>query len=243
MRTLLAAALLWCANPPAAQWVLDDASRIVEVEERAVHVVTAGFEQRETGQPAVILQGHADTIVGNWSPILRALADFAPVVAYDRPGLGRSEAADEPSTPARMAAHLRALLAELDIAPPYVLVGHRWGGILIHYFAAAHPEETAGLVFIAPTGAAASLDDLAADYAAIGVEPPELDGPVSDDSELLVVLDFLGNSARNVPPLPDVPMAFLLAGNPVVARGVSSHPISKRSSTSNWSRGWRVPGR
>jgi len=220
---LLAGAMLWTSNPPAAQWLLGGASQIVEVEGRGVHVLTAGFEQREPGQPAVILQSHADTPVGNWSPIFRSLADIAPLVAYDRPGLGQSEAAPEPSTPERMASHLRTLLAELDVAPPYVLVGHRWGGILNQYFAAAYPDDTAGLVFIAPPGTG-SLDDLAADYAAVGAAPPELDGPVRDDSELIVVLDFLGDSKRELPSLPDVPMAFLLAGNPVVTRGQGFPP-------------------
>jgi catechol 2,3-dioxygenase-like lactoylglutathione lyase family enzyme len=48
-----------------AQWLLGGASRIVEVEGRGVHVATAGLEQREARQPAVILQSHADTTVGN----------------------------------------------------------------------------------------------------------------------------------------------------------------------------------
>ena len=51
--------------------------------------------------------------------------EFVPVVAYDRAGMGRSEADGERPTPQHIAENLRALLDGLGAAPPYVLVGYR----------------------------------------------------------------------------------------------------------------------
>jgi pimeloyl-ACP methyl ester carboxylesterase len=49
-----------------------------------------------------------------------------------------------------MVADLRALLHSAGIPPPYVLVAHSFGGLIIRAFARAHPDEVAGLVFVDP---------------------------------------------------------------------------------------------
>ena len=64
-------------------------------------------------------------------PVFAELATLAPVVAYDRAGNGQSPADGQPATPAHIAARLHALLGAAGIPPPYVLVGHSWGGPLI----------------------------------------------------------------------------------------------------------------
>ena len=45
---------------------------------------------------------------------------------------------------------LRRLLTSARIAPPYVLVGHSFGGLIIRAFARAFPADVAGLVFVDP---------------------------------------------------------------------------------------------
>ena len=45
---------------------------------------------------------------------------------------------------------LRRLLTHAGIAPPYVLVGHSFGGLVIRAFARAFPADIAGLVFVDP---------------------------------------------------------------------------------------------
>ena len=73
------------------------------------------------------------------------------MVAYDRAGIGGSEADGHAPTPTHVARKLHALLTSLGVDPPYVLVGHSWGGLLIRMFAAIYPEEVAGLVYVDPT--------------------------------------------------------------------------------------------
>ena len=47
-------------------------------------------------------------------------------------------------------ANFTALLAAARIAPPYVLVGHSFGGLTARLFASRHPAEVAGLVLLDP---------------------------------------------------------------------------------------------
>ena len=49
-----------------------------------------------------------------------------------------------------IAAELHALLTAAEVPPPYVLVGHSFGGLTIRAYAASHPEDVAGLVFVDP---------------------------------------------------------------------------------------------
>jgi len=69
----------------------------------------------------------------------------------DRAGIGGSEADGHAPTPTHVARKLHALLTSLGVDPPYVLVGHSSGGLLIRMFAAIYPEEVAGLVYVDPT--------------------------------------------------------------------------------------------
>jgi len=70
------------------------------------------------------------------------------VITYDRPGIGDSTPNAELPTMANIDKDLQALLQALDAPPPYVLIGHSWGGHIIRYFADRHPGEVAGLVFL-----------------------------------------------------------------------------------------------
>ena len=47
---------------------------------------------------------------------------------------------------------LERLLDRGRIEPPYVLVGHSYGGLLARLFAHAHPDETGGVVLVDAEG-------------------------------------------------------------------------------------------
>jgi pimeloyl-ACP methyl ester carboxylesterase len=143
----LAAAAMILPQGLAAQ---QSVPRMVDVEGRQVRVMTGGLEHLERGQHVVVLESGAGTPVENWRAIFADIAAFAPVIAYDRSGIGRSPWDGEPPTPQRRVQQLRALLAALELPPPYVLVGHSWGGPLIRMFVGHHPGEVAGLVYLDP---------------------------------------------------------------------------------------------
>jgi pimeloyl-ACP methyl ester carboxylesterase len=50
-----------------------------------------------------------------------------------------------------MVSDLRRLLARAGVAPPYLLVGHSFGGLDMRLFAGEHPGEVAGLVLLDAT--------------------------------------------------------------------------------------------
>ena len=88
-----------------------------------------------------------------WGWIQPAIAEFATVVSYDRPGLGWSDPRrDDASQDPRDTAHrLHAALQKLGLPGPYIVVGHSYGGLTSRVFAAAYPDEVNGLVLVDPS--------------------------------------------------------------------------------------------
>jgi pimeloyl-ACP methyl ester carboxylesterase len=123
-------------------------TRIVTVAGGDMRVWTEGLDQRQPGRPVVILEAGAGNGLETWRPVFADIAKLGPVVAYDRRGIGQSQQDSERPTLRRVAASLHALLAQLDAAPPYVLVGHSWGGAYVRAFGDVHPGDVAGMVFV-----------------------------------------------------------------------------------------------
>ncbi len=108
----------------------------------------------------VVESGAGDTTVvfesglGNdwtpWQKVAALVGAHARTFAYSRAGYGKSEASPDPRDAAQIVADLRGLLAARGVEPPYVLVGHSFGGAYMELFAKSHPEEVAGLVLVDP---------------------------------------------------------------------------------------------
>ena len=86
----------------------------------------------------------------SWSLVQPAVARSTRACAYDRAGFGWSEAGPLPRTAGAIADELHTLLDRARVPPPYVLVGHSFGGLVVRIFAGRHPERTAGLVLVDP---------------------------------------------------------------------------------------------
>jgi pimeloyl-ACP methyl ester carboxylesterase len=123
-------------------------------------------EARE-GTPVVVLDaGHGDTS-DTWDPVQPEVARFARVCSYDRAGTGKSDAAPKPRTSEDIVRDLHALLANAGIKPPYVLVGHSFGGLNARLYASRYPEEVVGMVLVD-----SSHEDQ--DDRALALMPPEV---------------------------------------------------------------------
>jgi pimeloyl-ACP methyl ester carboxylesterase len=68
------------------------------------------------------------------------------------------------------------VLRTLNVPPPYILVGHSWGGVLIQYFAAEHQGEVVGLLYIDPTDLHESESDIGEVASQIGAPVEALAG-------------------------------------------------------------------
>jgi pimeloyl-ACP methyl ester carboxylesterase len=223
---VLCAAATPCGTAPlAGQGTAAIETRMVEVDGRPMRVQTGGWQHRENGRPIVVLQSGMGTPLDTWRPIIGRVAEFAPVVAYDRAGIGRSAWDEQSATPQHVNATLRRLLQELGAEPPYVLVGFSLGGSYIQHFAGTRPEEVAGMVFIdAPELTRWRLRE-AAIFEALGAGPEAVSAyyeaerkltagaPPATRAELDMVLDLV---SRPIPELEtlamlEVPTAVLIA--------------------------------
>ncbi|WP_052407725.1 alpha/beta fold hydrolase [Allokutzneria albata] len=102
--------------------------------------------------PAVVLDcgGAGAGVDGGWGPDLEGLlAAGCTVLTYDRAGSGRS-GGEPPGTVAEMADDLGELVRRLEIGMPAVFVGWSFGALVTQVYAARHPEDVAGLVFVDP---------------------------------------------------------------------------------------------
>ncbi len=123
---------------------MEPPGRLVDIGARRLHFVRAG-----EGQPTVVLEsgGGGGSSVQDW-PVLRRVARFARCVAYDRAGLGWSDAAPRGRTYDDMARDLGALLTVIGEPPPFVLVGGSFGGLVVRAFSRMFPDKVAGMVLV-----------------------------------------------------------------------------------------------
>jgi len=103
------------------------------------------------GSPAVVFEGGFGAGIASWSTVQKEVAAFARTVSYDRAGLGQSELGPKPRSAKQIATELHTALEKAGIKPPYVLVGHSFGGIYVRVFAERYPKEVAGMVLLDPS--------------------------------------------------------------------------------------------
>jgi pimeloyl-ACP methyl ester carboxylesterase len=119
--------------------------RLVDVGGHRLHLLCAG-----AGAPAVVFDAALGASSISWSLVQPEVARVTRACAYDRAGFGWSDAGPKPRTAGRIAAELRELLVRAAVPPPYVLVGHSFGGLVVRVFASRHPRDVAGLVLVDP---------------------------------------------------------------------------------------------
>lgn len=134
--------------------------RVVMVDGRRMRVRTAGLDHLRSGAPAIVFETGLQSPLEAWLGVPAEVSAFAPVVSYDRAGIGQSQSGGEMPVPSRASRTLHVLLAEIGVKPPYVLVGHSYGGLLLRSFAGLYPGEVAGLVFVDSTDARSEAESM-----------------------------------------------------------------------------------
>ena len=155
--------LAWAAAtliPAAAEAQIPDGStRAADVWGSSTRVMTLGLEDRVPGEPVLFLMAGGGAPIEFWGEWISMISSLAPVVTYDRPGIGESPFDGVDPTPERVAEHAHELLNVLDVPPPYILVGWSWGGPLIRFYAGKYPEDIVGMVYLDPSDMTASPAD------------------------------------------------------------------------------------
>jgi pimeloyl-ACP methyl ester carboxylesterase len=173
----------------------------------------------------ILFESGGSAPLETWDPVLSKVASFAPVLAYDRSGTGQSPWDGKPPTPDHIGQRLQRLLATLKIAPPYVVVGHSWGGALVRYFAGRYPEQIAGVLYIDPLDITVTRADMVALFESFGAGAAEYDAfttmmarfmasapaPMRAEDAVLSNLLNADLESRGLPPPPRVPASVIIA--------------------------------
>jgi pimeloyl-ACP methyl ester carboxylesterase len=119
--------------------------RLVDLGTHRLHILELG-----RGDETVVMEAGLMSTVLSWTALQRELSKSFKTISYDRAGLGWSDLGPMPRTADRIVDELHSLLRRAGINPPYVLVGHSFGGLVMPLFAARFPDEVAGMVLIDP---------------------------------------------------------------------------------------------
>ena len=104
-----------------------------------------------TGSPTVLLESGLGTLSDWWREVQLDLSTEGRVCSYDRAGLGASDPRPnngEPASAGTMAKELRTLLRAAGVSPPYVVVGHSFGGMVARVFADMYRPDVEGVVLV-----------------------------------------------------------------------------------------------
>lgn len=99
------------------------------------------------GSPTVLLEGGLGGGVVTWPYVQPEVAKVTRVCSYDRSGWAWSGGTPPPDG-TEAVTRLHTVLERAGEKGPYVLVGHSLGGLYNQLFAAAYPDEVAGLVLV-----------------------------------------------------------------------------------------------
>lgn len=116
---------------------------LIDIGGYKLHINSSG-----QGKPVVILDSSIGDGSYNWDVVQKDVAMFARVCSYDRAGLGWSESSPRPRTSQAIVDELHTLLKNAHIDPPYILVGHSFGGINMRLYANTYPEDIFGVVLV-----------------------------------------------------------------------------------------------
>ncbi|MGG3563077.1 alpha/beta hydrolase [Neobacillus rhizosphaerae] len=104
-----------------------------------------------TGKPTVIMDAGYGDFSKAWDSVIEDISILSNILIYDRAGLGKSEKGSNPRTSREMVKELKELLIKAKIQPPYILVGHSFGGVNMRMFATEYPNEVCGLILVDST--------------------------------------------------------------------------------------------
>jgi pimeloyl-ACP methyl ester carboxylesterase len=183
-----------------------------------------------TGSPTLVLINGAGVPIDGWSRIFADLETMGTVFAYNRHGVGLSSKPTEAQTGDLMVRTLRAVLLEVGLPPPYVLIGHSLGGLIANLFARCHPNEVLAVVFLDATAPE--------DVAAMAAHEGRIQKLIRKTLDTILGSDELGEIAHAsrtcdlidlAPSFPDVPVTVVTGGKPAMSWLIPAPMLAARA--------------
>jgi pimeloyl-ACP methyl ester carboxylesterase len=218
------------------------ADQMVSVGSHRLQLHTEG-----TGTPVVVLDAGITDQMDKLRPLQDSLARVTRVISYNRAGYGQSDPGPFPRDAGREAEELKTMLEATSVPPPYVLVGHSLGALVVELFAARHPEAVAGMVLLDPPprgfvmgtdyrDMAAMAEQMTAQWQGIGDSAAASSRP--DDQAKAAFFraiasehrEMFGETARlvgSITTFGDIPLVVVAAGKANPAMGPEAEPFQQ----------------
>lgn len=120
---------------------------MIDIGGRRLRLVAAGPDAAAT--PTVLLEAGAFGFSADWGVVQDKLAAHGVrSLAYDRAGLGLSDASADPRDGEAILSDLERLLEAAGEPPPYIVVGHSMAGLRVQLLAARHRDWISGVVLV-----------------------------------------------------------------------------------------------
>ncbi|WP_144512927.1 alpha/beta hydrolase [Bacillus sp. FJAT-22090] len=118
---------------------------LVKINDRVIHTIDSGSDDSKY---TVILDAGLSCCSIDWYYIQPKVSEFSKVISFDRAGYGWSSSVKGKYTSENVVEDLIKVLEKLNTKPPYVLVGHSFGGLNMRLFASKYPKLVAALILI-----------------------------------------------------------------------------------------------
>ena len=151
-RVRLVAIVLLIAHIGTAQTAVPDPppvappGRLIDIGGWRLHLNCQGSVS--PSQPTVILEAGIGDFSSEWSLVQTPVARFGRVCSYDRADDGWSDMGPHPRTMHQVVYELHTLLEKAAERPPFVLVGHSYGGSLVRLYQSTYPSQVVGMVLV-----------------------------------------------------------------------------------------------
>ncbi|MCI3131825.1 alpha/beta fold hydrolase [Phenylobacterium aquaticum] len=119
---------------------------LIDIGGRRLRMVRAG---PRSARPLIVFECGAWGCAADWAVVQdRLAAKGLASLAYDRAGLGFSDAGPTPRDGRAIAADLEALLAHAGESGPLIMVGHSMAGLMLRVFTPRNRERVKGVVLV-----------------------------------------------------------------------------------------------
>ncbi|WP_181163615.1 alpha/beta fold hydrolase [Pontibacter mangrovi] len=120
-------------------------TQMLNVGGHSLEMIQAG-----TGDYTIIFESGFGSDCKVWGNVASEVMQTNQVLLYSRAGTGKSEPNPQPQTLEAAVQDLSNLIKRANLKPPFILVGHSYGAFIIRAYAAQHPKQVKGLVFVDP---------------------------------------------------------------------------------------------